>query len=337
VSLINLCNAANISLYSLELFEGVSRYIASTPETRSICNDPFIVGLKYTEALKSACSRTLSALTALSAIELKEEETSVLHILRGGLNFGLREALGTAYNWNQHASNFISAQRARKLPDSEDWIITENSYNKFHLKKTNQIVFGDVVATGTSLEYALKRVLENAQASKAEIRTVIFFSIGGPRSHEILANLAKEAKSICPAFERAIVVYFEGIFGVAHKDSKLSISITGTDLLRSPAILAPEFVEANYSNPSFPIERCAIYDAGSRAFDLDQYFFDIRDYWTKVLELYSKGMNYRDLLIQRFPELSLNRFADVNLKEICDKQLAKIPVIDNCLSVLSEH
>ena len=98
----------------------VYRYVSSTPETRDICNDPFLVGVNYTRALSAASAATLKASVKYSTFDLLEEKTTVLHILRGGLNFGLREALADAFGWNVHPSAFISAQRARRSDNPED-------------------------------------------------------------------------------------------------------------------------------------------------------------------------------------------------------------------------
>ncbi len=332
-----------ISLYDAGPYRQVGRLVASTPETRSICNDPFVVGINYTDLLRTACAKVLKSLVARGRVALAEDDTSVLHVLRGGLNFGLREALGISFGWNNHASAYISAQRARKQPKSEDWIITESSYRKIHLKKRNNIVFGDVVATGTSLEYALKRLTETAKETGSVIESLVFFTIGGQRSHEILAAIDDELRASQKNYRGSTVVYFEGVFSVASAQGfsdrpKLSISIDGTDLLRTRSILAAEFLESQYQNSCYPLERCTIYDAGSRAFDTDQYFLDIKDYWTKTLALAEKGMSFSALLAERFPELDARRFgASPDLAALCKSQLAKIPALDNSMPAPSEH
>ncbi len=313
-----------LSVYQLEKYQEVKRIVASSAETRAICNDPFVTGIRYTRTLQAACAEILSALQQAGLSDLKEQHASVLHVLRGGLNFGLREALSDAFGWNDHASHFISAQRARKCADSADWIITEDSYSKLVLKEKNQIVFGDVLATGTSLENALHRITEHAIENKSQISNVIFFTIGGPRSHLILAELDKRWRELFPDYTGSLVVYLEGIFSVAQKKSSLSIAIDGTDLLRLDSVLAPEFIESQYENASYPLERCAIYDAGSRAFDFQHYLADIRDYWQQVLTLAESGMTFNQLLKERMPELDAARFGRQDLKLICLQQLEKL-------------
>jgi len=88
--------------------------------------------------------------------------------------------------------------------------------------------------------------------------------------------------------------------------------------------MSEEFFESHYLNPSYPIERCVIYDAGSRAFWLPEYLGDVEGYWRETLSLSEKGMSYAELLQERFPELDGSRFEGVDLKNVCLQQLARI-------------
>ena len=329
------CSIYLSETHSTEL---VKSYVASTPETRGICNDPFISGIRYTRSLSYACAKILKALQNKKLITLSEDNTTVFNILRGGLNYNLRDSLHDAFGWNDHSSAFVSAQRARRSDNPEDWLITESEYKKIHLKRTNHIVFGDVVATGTSLEFALKRLKEAAtKSAESTINSLIFFTIGSPCSHEILGRISSDLKSHYPNFQGASVIYIEGIFSVARPHTPITIKYTGTDLLRTSSTLAPEFIESQYENPSYPLERCTIYDAGSRAFDPDQYFVDVKDYWTKTLGLAEKGMTFEALLKERFPELDSKRFGSVDLKSVVKTHLAKIPNGANSIQAKSEH
>ena len=301
----------------------VRRLILTTPQTRSICNDPLVAGICYTRALQQACTWALRALRSAEVMNYAEARSIVFHILRGGLNFGLREALYDAFGFVRHGSAFVSAQRARSESNPQDWIITESAYQKLYLHNVNQIVFGDVVATGTSLEYALKRLLEAAQGGH-EIESVTFFTIGSPRSYEILEAVDHECRARFSGYRGSVVVFIEGIFQTATVATPMHIKIDGTDLLRRDCVMAPEFIESNYESPSFPLERCTIYDAGSRAFDLPEYFHDVTDYWRQTLALAEKGLSFQSLLAERFPELDGTRFGSPSLKDVCQCQLEKL-------------
>ena len=82
----------------------------------------------------------------------------------------------------------------------------------------------------------------------------------------------------------------------------MRIGIPGTDLIRRDCLLAPEFALSQYDELTYPLERCAIYDAGSRAFDIPTYMDDLREYWGKVRELGDAGYTLREALDERWPE-----------------------------------
>lgn len=311
---------------SCDTAEKVQQLVFSTPETRQICNDPFLAGTAYTAALRQGCAKALSAMHTCRILDWQDFSTVVLHILRGGLNFGLREALAEALGFRHHGSAFVSAQRARKKDQPQDWIITESQYQKLTLHGVSHIVFGDVVATGTSLEHALQRLLEAARQHDFALADITFFTIGSQRSREIIANVDNQCRQLFKAYRGSRVVYVEGIFETATLNTPMRIKIDGTDLLRCGSLLTPEFIASQYESASYPLERCTIYDAGSRAFDLQEYFHDIYDYWLQTLKLAESGVTFGELLAERFPALEAERFAEVGLAELCRRQLDKIPV-----------
>lgn len=322
ISQSHLCSLYQVSAFDPDL--PLDTFIASTPGTRRICNDPLFVGVDYTRTLSASSAAVITALQSAGLLRMREEDCCVLHILRGGLNFGLREALHDALGWNVHGSAFVSAQRARDVKDPRSWIITESGYKKFRLRPAAQVICGDVVATGTSLEYGLQRLTAAAREQGAAIESLLFVTIGGPRTERILTALARRARELFPAFTRVSVVYLEGIFSMATSDSPLRIKIDGTDLLRRDALLAPEFVSSQYESPSYPLERCTIYDAGSRAFDIEEYLHDVKGYWEATLKLAQHGTTFGELIKERCPELREGRFGKVDLAQVAKEQLSRI-------------
>lgn len=291
-------------------------YLVSTPETRTICNDPLLYGVEYTRALQRACARALPHVSGA----LEECQTTVVHLLRGGLNFGLREALTDAFGWNAHSSTFLSAQRKRKADDPEEWEIGECEYKKLALADTASLVLGDVVASGASLQYGLESMLEAVKGRK--LRSILFFTIGGPRSEEVFRELDLGIKAKHPDYEGSTVVYFEGRFPVAEPETPLQIKITGTDLLRHGPQLTPEFLESQYESPMFPVERCTIYDAGSRAFEVRAYLEDVLEYWEAVETL--QNASFEDYLRERCPELDPSRFRVDSLQTLARRQCERL-------------
>lgn len=119
------------------------------------------------------------------------------------------------------------------------------------------------------------------------------------------------------------MIFFEGNFAVAEEETPLQIKITGTDLIRRDSVLAPEFLESQYENPSYPLERCTIYDAGSRAFWLPEYMEDVKEYWQHTANLATDGLSFSELLNERCPELDSKRFSSIDLSELCKDQIKK--------------
>lgn len=314
------------SVYSLkpEQFQEINCYIASTPETRAITNDPMVMGIDYTRRLKKSCTEIIRILNKNRLISLAEDQSIVFNILRGGLNFGLREALADAFGWNRHGCSFISAQRARKDDSPEEWHIVETEYSKVYMPETASILIGDVVATGTSLEHGINALVNETKKQGSSLKSIIFFTFGGKRAAELLKKTDKTCRELFPEYENTTLIYLEGCFTVPTKKTPLTIKITGTDLVRLDSIMAPEFIESQYENPAYPIQRCVIYDAGSRAFWTPEYISDLYGYWSRLSETAESGLEYNDLIKERFPALDRDRFKNTDLKEICRSQLADI-------------
>ena len=318
----------NCGLYRMTNNTSIETIIATTPETRAISNDPRVMGLAYTTGLKKACGRILAQLAASGLTCLEENETIVFDILRGGLNFGLREALGSAFGWNRHGCSFISAQRARDDNSPEQWHIVESEYTKVYMPKTASIVIGDVVATGTSLSHAMQALVGEAQKQGTDIRSIVFFTYGSPRAMEILSHTDAMCRERFKGYQGTCLIYLEGCFSVPTPETDVQVKVTGTDLLRREAIMAPEFIDSQYDDPTFPLQRCTIYDAGSRAFWPPEYIEDLADYWNRTAALADSGVCFKELLAERFPALDPTLFGAVDLKAVCQKSLDWIRALE---------
>ncbi|BDC99891.1 hypothetical protein [Persicobacter psychrovividus] len=304
----------------------IERYILSTPESRAICNDPMVMGLNYTRKLQKACASFFKGIAAAEMLALHERQSLIFNILRGGLNFSLREALADAYDWNMHGSAFISAQRRRVEGNSEEWEITEDGYKKVYFPANAQVVVGDVVATGTSLKHGLECMIDEAKQQQVGLKNIVFFTFGGPKTEEVMAAIDAECKATFPEYEKTVVCYIEGRFAIATPETPLSIKLTGTDLLRRDSLLAPEFLASQMENPAFPLERCTIYDAGSRAFNVPEYVEDVMDYWQQVVAL-AKETSYQALLTERCPDMDAADFGQVDLLTVAQQQVDKLKAL----------
>ena len=319
------------SLYRRPTTGQADLFLATTPASRQICNDPRVAGVKYTVTLREACSSIFKTMQRKELLKLRETETVVFNILRGGLNFGLREALNKAFGWNRHGTAFISEQRARNQDNPESWYITDDEYRKVYLPPVSSVVMGDVVATGGSLRHAISALLQSAAAQQSSLRSMVFFTIGGPAAETAIVQADMQCRKLFPDYEQTVLIYLEGIFQIAAADTPVRLKITGTDLLRGDSELTPEFIASQYEDPAYPLERCAIYDAGSRAFWIPEYGADVRGYWRSCLRLAREdGVTYQELLKERMPVLDGKKFGDVDLVKLCQRQLRRFDLAFGC-------
>ena len=117
MSLQALYQSEGCMLYQLPGDE-IRELVCTMPATRAICNDPFVCGVEYTQRLRAACGRVFQLLTARRLWEFDDSRIVVLNILRGGLNFGLREALYESVGCRYHnsASSAPSGRAAARTP-----------------------------------------------------------------------------------------------------------------------------------------------------------------------------------------------------------------------------
>lgn len=264
--------------YALEGGGAVERLVVSTPESLEILNHPEIVGSEYTSFLRGAMTSVLASAPFRTRIEnTPEPEVCVLHILRGGLCFALREALHDALGLVRHGSAFLSSQRRRDADGG--WTVCEDLYRKIDVANGAVVLVGDVVATGTTLDHALTVLAQDLKARGRSLRKLIVFTIGCGRLDEILVEHDVTLRAAFPDYEGTTAVYLEGRFTLVEEKTELRIALPGTDLIRRSALLSPEFAASQRENVAFPLERCVIYDAGSRAFDVPTYVEDVLGYW----------------------------------------------------------
>ena len=322
--LTKVLQSPSISLYKLpSKHEKLNCWVFSTPETRAIVNDSSVLGVDYTDKLQTGIVEFLKAFQLELGNEIKSKRVNVLNFLRGGLNFELRPALNKAFGWNDHGSTFLSSQRS--VDKNGHWFVKEDSYHKVTIEKHNIIFCGDVVATGVTVDHGLERLTQIVKERGGSIKRMTFFTIGCHKTEIILAKDDAICSDIFSDFERIDVVYIEGRFHLASPETKTRIKIYGTDLMHRDGILAPELIESQYQNPSYALERCAIYDAGSRAFHISEYLQDVKEYWQHVLEFAEQGTTTEEYLAERAPYLDIKKFKKLPaLTEVAKGVLAKL-------------
>jgi len=301
----------------------IRRFIFSTPSTCDIVNKPELMGVAYTEALEKGMTSFLRGFKDQMPPGIHEQDVNVLNFLRGGLNFGIRNALQLAYGWNLHGSTFISSQRNKD--EDGRWYVSEDSYRKSTMGRGSVVFCGDVVATGVTLDSGLQTLTKILEESDASIRHLVFFTIGCHKTEKILEKYFAIWKERFEDFEGIDVVYIEGKFHLADSKTSTTIKLQGTDLLRRESLLMPAFIAHQEQNVRYALERCTIYDAGSRAFDVAEYKEDVHQYWTEVQKLAADGMTTTQYLEERYPEASDSLKAkakEVSLTEIAEEKVA---------------
>lgn len=278
----------------------VKRYVVSTPQTRDICNRPEHIGCEFTDSLRQAVINAILHAPFRSILEsYPEQRVCVLNYLRGGLNFDIRGALHQALGFNRHASAFMSSQRS-KTEDGR-WKVKEDMYRKLLIPRGAFVLAGDVVATGITVENGFDVLLDHLARIGSSIRQLVFFTIGCHKIEKQLITFDAKFRKAFDDYEGCHAVYLEGKFHLVDSQTELRIGTPGTDLIRRDAILAPEFEVSQWERVSYPLERCTIYDAGSRAFDTPGYLNEVLEYWLAVRELAEKGLTLREALAERWP------------------------------------
>lgn len=278
----------------------VERYVVSTAGTRNIANRPEELGVAFNGQLQDAMQIALLTAPFRPLIEQHtEDRVCVVNFLRGGLNFEIRRALNTAYGFNRHSSAFMSSQRYRQ---DGRWFVKEDMYRKLDIPRDAVLVMGDVVATGVTMDNGLEVIVDHIEEIGGSVRALVFFTIGCHKAEKVLAALDERLRAAFPGYERTVLVYIEAKYRLVDSKSELRIGIPGTDLIRRGGLLSPELEASQYDRPAYILERCAIYDAGSRAFDIPTYARDVHEYWSEVLGFALQGWTLAEALAERWPE-----------------------------------
>lgn len=321
-----LADEKNIQLYQFkDEKEPLRRFLFSTEETRAIVNNPLVYGFEYTEKLRTGIEHFLRKYQEFLSKPLHSSKVNIVHFLRGGLNFCLREAFAHAYSWNDHGCSFLSSQRS--VDENGRWYVHEDDYAKITIPKKSTIVIGDVVATGVTLDHGLQKLTQIIKSQGGSIQRVLFFTIGCHKAEKILEKYAEKWRQIFSDFEGIDLVYIEGKFHLADTKTKAAIKILGTDLLRKECVMAQAFIDSQSEKDTYPLERCTIYDAGSRAFDIPEYKDDVVEYWEEVLSLAEQGVSAAELLEERFPLATEQMKADykkIDLADLCKRHLENL-------------
>ena len=274
-----------VSLYSIEGSTASSilnRYVVSTSDTRNMLNFPEIVNSDFTDLMRNGVTNTLKVLNNFENLSrISSKHVNVYHILRGGLNFQVRNSLLKAFGYKWHSSSYITSQRLEK--DGE-FSISEDSYRKFQIPDNATIYSADIVASGVSLDNSLQYLDNYLISKKLKLKNFIFVTIGCSNAEKVLEKWDRIFKEHHPEYERTILIYLEGRFALGAKDTPLYNVLPNTDLLKNyklGALITPEYEYSQFEKMIIPIEACAIYDGGKKSFEPVNHIIDILDFWEK--------------------------------------------------------
>lgn len=278
----------------------LEKYVVSTPFTRRILNSPEVFGCGFTEDLQKTVAGIIQHLPVPGEISrLDPAAISVVNFLRSGLNFGIREALYRALGYNTHCSSFITSQRRRDRYGR--WFIQDDQYRKLELPDQATIFIGEVVATGVTIDNGLAILFHQAKNLGHPIKNLYFFTIGCHKIEKILQKYDRLFRKAFSGYRKTVLFYLEGKFHLADSRTRLRLKQQGTDLLRHPALLAPEFERSQFGKVVYPLERCVIYDAGSRAFNPSRFLREVGAYWEELLRLARRGLTLKEAYFERWP------------------------------------
>lgn len=274
-----------VSLYSIENNTANSvlkRYVVSTSDTRNMLNFPEIVNSDFTNLMRNGVTNALKGLNNIEYLSrISSKQVNVYHILRGGLNFEMRNALHKAFGYKWHSSSYISSQRHEK--DGE-FTIADDSYRKFQIPDKATIYSADIVASGASLDNSLHYLDNYLTTENLQIKNFVFTTIGCIKAEDVLEKWDSIFKKNHPEYEKTILIYIEGRFALGDKKLPLYNVLPNTDLLKNykfGALITPEFEFSQFEKMIIPLEACAIYDGGKKSFEPVQHIMDILDFWEK--------------------------------------------------------
>jgi hypothetical protein len=269
-----------------EPLEDFERYVVSTRDTRDLMNYPEIINCDFTNLMQNGVTNALKGINLLERLSsINSKSVNVYHILRGGLNFNVREALRKAFGYKWHSSSYISSQRILKEGKFE---ISEDTYRKFLVPDQATVYTADIVASGISLDNGIEYVNNFLISKNYQLKNFVFITIGCVEAERVLARWHRVFKDSFPEYQKSILVYLEGRFALATRDTPLHNFLHDTDLLKSyklGALLSPEFEHSQFDRVIIGLEGCAIYDGGKKGFEPVNHVRDILEFWEKQLEV----------------------------------------------------
>jgi len=261
------------------------RYVVSTRATRDLMNYPEIINCDFTNLMQNGITNALKGINMLDRIsEINSRSVNVYHILRGGLNFRVVDALKKAFGYKWHSSSYISSQRLLKEGHYE---VSDDSYRKFVVPDNATVYTADIVASGVSIDNGVEFIFNYMKSEHQRLRNFIFITIGCIEAERVLSKWHERFKEYFPGYEKTYAIYLEGRFGLATEETPFAHKMPYTDLLKSyeqGALLTPEYEHSQFDRVITALEACAIYDGGKKGFEPINHIRDVLEFWERQHE-----------------------------------------------------
>lgn len=293
VTIVPIFTDQGVDCYSLEGGDFLNEYyIVSEAETRKLMNFPEIVGYEVYRCLINATSQMMYYLKEKKKITT----ANILSILRGALNYPLEESCYREHI-RVHDISFMSCERVFKDGDMVGLAV---KYSKLTAVPDSTLMIGDIIASGETLIYCIKEVIDFYRSQNVELRNILFFTIGGTKGIEILEKMTKEIREFWPEFEGFIVVYYEGIFS-CYEDGDKGVSGINRqliDFIWRDGIVSPAFRRQTLSMRDPLFEKCTIYDGGARRYEIKEHIDEVLEFWEGILER-ADQIDFQELLEEK--------------------------------------
>ncbi|MEV4656688.1 hypothetical protein [Micromonospora sp. NPDC049301] len=249
--------------------------LCSTEPSRQLLTDPAVTGSAYRRLVRSAVADALAMFRAdaAGARVLSADEMSVVTILRGGLSFGVEEAVTTACDVEADVS-FVGTERsASALPN----IV----YERWELG-SGPVLAGDILATGGTVTAVLSSLRAAAVPRRRRPTAVVLVAIGSAAGVDAVQRfVAAWDPSERP---EVTIILLEASFALPAPGTTAPFPRFSFDLLRSAAGSTPEYEAARLASVGSLFERCAVYDGGVRAFTPSAHVDDRASWWATVVD-----------------------------------------------------
>jgi len=277
-----------VAVYSIEgasYPQDFKRYVVSTRDTRDLMNYPEIINTDFTNLMQNGVTNALKGINLLERLsEISSKGVNVYHILRGGLNFKVSDALRKGFGYKWHSSSYLSSQLVLNEGMYE---VSDDFYRKFQVPDNATIYTADIVASGASINNGIDYICKYMESSSHRLKNFIFITIGCIEAERVLAKWHSHFKERMPDYGETMVIYLEGRFGLATNETPFRNKLAFTDLIKSHregALLSPEYEHSQFDRTITALEACAIYDGGKKSFEPINHIHDVLEFWEKQRE-----------------------------------------------------